>query len=554
MTTSLPAEARDPESGFLPVRVYQELLGAYPSVADLVRRKAIDNGDRTWLTFQDGRSWSYREADEQSDRLAAGFASLGVAAGHHVAIFAFNSPEWLLSYFALLKLGAVPVTVNTAFVKEPLVYNLTASDASYAVVDARLMDAFREVSPRLTALRGVVSIGPPPEQALAQPVTPLTELLAAEPDTAGQTRGEEGDCCAMILTSGTTGPSKVVAESNAQFLTTALFIADAAGIDGDSVLYVYLPLFHIMALDMATLTCMVADAEMVLTDHFSAAEFWFDVKRYGVSHFHAVGPILEMLFKQDPVPEERDHGPLTAVAYCSAEIWNRARERFGIAITGGYGSTEVGIPVTSPRALNAEARNPPGSCGRVGPHVEAAIMDDAGRFLAPGRTGEIVVRPRLPWAIFREYYRMPEKTVEAFRGLWFHTGDAGVFDDNGFLYFADRLKDSIRRRGENISSYEIEQILLGHGDVREAAAIPVPSDVGDDEVMAVIVPTREALTAEAVIDHAGEHMPRFWVPRYVRFVGELPHTPTGRVEKYKLKDQGVTPDTRDMGAYAKRWR
>ncbi|HYW02408.1 MAG TPA: AMP-binding protein [Gammaproteobacteria bacterium] len=542
-----PQPARDPETGFWPGCVYEEVVARYPSVADLVRRKARENGERTWLTATDGRRYSYREVDDLSDRLAAGFAGLGVDRGDHVAIFACNSPEWILAWFALLKLGAAPVTVNTGFVGEPLVYNLVQSDSRFLVADARLLPALERVADRLGGIRHLVTIGPGDTQRLPWPRTPLEELVETRPEPAAQARQRPGDCSAMILTSGTTGRSKVVVETHAQFLITALFMADVGGMDRDSVVYVYLPLFHIMALDLATVAAMLADARMVLAEQFSAGRFWQDIRRYGATHFNAVGPVLEMLLKQPPSAAERRHGPLTAIAYCSRGIWDTARERFDISITGGYGSTEVGIPVSSPRSVSAAGDNAPGSCGRVGPHVELALMDEDGGFVPHGGVGEIVVRPRLPWALFREYYRMPEQTVDAFRGLWFHTGDAGVFDADGVLYFSDRLKDSIRRRGENISSYEIEQILLGHESVQEAAVIPVPSDLGDDEVLAVVVPARKDFSAEALAAWAAGRMPAFWVPRYLRLVDALPRTPTGRVQKYRLRRDGVTPDTFDLG-------
>ena len=266
--------------------------------------------------------------------------------------------------------------------------------------------------------------------------------------------------------------------------------------------------------------------------------------RYHVTHFHAVGPILEMLFKQPQDQKEKNHGLLTAVAYCSKEIWTIAQERFKIAITGGYGSTEVGIPVSAPSDINRAGKNPPGACGLVGPHVEVEIMDESGEMLPPGKAGEIVVRPKIPWTVFTEYYGMPEATAKAFQGLWFHTGDAGYFDNDGYLYFVDRLKDAIRRKGENISSYEVEQILLKNPKIAEVIVVPAPSEVGEDEVMAVIVPGAE-LAPEEVIEYAKENMPHFWVPRYIRFVDNLPRTPTGKIEKFKMRKQGLTADTFD---------
>ncbi|AFM25676.1 AMP-binding protein [Desulfomonile tiedjei] len=540
------------DAGFFAQSVYEEALSRYPTVADLVATKAKENGKKIWMEFQDGRAFSYEDADDLGNRLATGFYQLGVRADDHVALFALNSPLWAFSYFGILKLGAVPVTVNTGFMKQPLIYNLTASASEYLIVDSRLLDRLKAVEESLPELKHVFIIGKDnfvSENAPSHAYTFVDDLLSLEPDPAHRVPRKISDPSAMILTSGTTGPSKVVYDTNAQFITTALFLIDAGGVTSESVYYSYLPLFHIMALDMAMLLSMLANAKIVLVEKFDPAVFWEHVKKYGITHFAAVGPILEMLVKMPPSPLEKDHGPITALAYSSKEIWVIAGERFNINITGGYGSTEVGIPISAPNHIVRTKANPPGACGMVGPHVEVGVMNECGELLPTGRTGEIVVRPKMPWAIFMEYYGMPEVTTNAFRGLWFHTGDAGYFDEQGYLFFVDRLKDAIRRKGENISSYEVEQILLKYHDIAQAAVVPAKSDFGDEEVMAVIVPASDRnVSPDAIVSYAKENMPHFWVPRYIRFMDALPATATGRIEKFRLREQGVTPDTYDRRA------
>lgn len=537
------------KKGFYDVGIYKEALVRYPTVVDLIVQKAAENGDKVWLEFQDGRTFTYQQICSQSRQLAAGYRNKGVRPGDHVAIFSINSPEWILSYFAILMLGAVPVTVNIGFIKDPLIYNLSASKTKYVVVDARLLARYLEIEQNVAFIEHVFIIGKSAaadERAPAAPFSFVEDLMDTPSADLPEVELNGQDTCAMILTSGTTGPSKVVADCHAQFITTALFLVDAGAIRPDSVVYTYLPLFHIMALDMATLASMLANARMVLVETFNPAIFWGHVQKYKVSHFHAVGPILEMLFKQPESRLEKDHGSLTAVAYCSKEIWTIAQQRFDISITGGYGSTEVGIPVSSPSDINRVGQNPPGACGFVGPHVEVAIMDAQGRLQPPDKVGEIIVRPNIPWTIFSEYYGMPEATAAAFKGLWFHTGDAGYFAEDGYLYFVDRLKDAIRRKGENISSYEVEQILLKHPGISDVIVIPAPSEVGEDEVMAVLVPAADGgLTPEEVIRFSKVNMPHFWVPRYIRMVDNLPRTPTGKIEKFKMRKEGVTEDTFD---------
>lgn len=543
------------KTGFYPLEIYEEALERYPSVADLVRKKAEENGDKTWLVFQDGREYSYRDVDKLSDSMATAFYENGVRDGDKVAIFALNSPEWILSYFGILKIGATPVTVNTAFIKDPLIYNLKKSDSKYLVVDNRLLKAYKEVEDDLDNISKLFIIGDNIESSLEprKEYSFVNEMLKTNPDMSVQVQKYWKDPSAMILTSGTTGPSKVVVETNAQFIATALLMVDSGGINEKTVNYVYLPLFHIMALDLSTLGTMLGNGKMILVERFST-KFWEDIKKYKVTYFHAVGPILEMLLKQPSIPEEKDHDTIIAHAYASKEIWNIAQERFNILITGGYGSTEAGIPIAPTHDLVVNRKVPPGSCGLVAPFIEVKIMDDLGRFLPPNKVGEIVIRPNLPWTTFLEYYNMPEATVKAFRGLWFHTGDAGYFDENGFLYFVDRLKDAIRRKGENISSYEVEQILLKNQRIKEVAVIPVKSEVGEDEVMAVIVKASDDVTPEEIVEYSMKNMPYFWVPRYIRFVDALPRTPTGRIQKFKLRAEGLTEDTYDMLEYIKKLR
>ncbi|MCE4613983.1 MAG: AMP-binding protein [Desulfurococcales archaeon] len=544
------------KTGFYPIEIYEEALNRYPSVSELVRKKAEENGDKTWLVFQDGDKYSYRDVDNLSNSLATAFHQDGVRETDKVAIFALNSPEWILSYFGLLKIGATPVTVNTAFIKDPLIYNLKKSDSKYLVVDSRLIKAYKDVEDKLDNISRLFIIGGngiDPSLEPRKEYSFVNEMLNVNPDKSIQIQKYWKDPSAMILTSGTTGPSKVVVETNAQFIATALLMVDAGGINANTVNYVYLPLFHIMALDLSTLGTMLGNGKMILVERFST-KFWDDVKKYKVTYFHAVGPILEMLLKQPSTPAEKDHDKIIAHAYASKEIWNIAQERFNILITGGYGGTEAGIPIAPTYDLVISGKVPAGSCGLVAPFIEVKIMDELGRFLPPNKVGEIVIRPSLPWTTFLEYYNMQEATVKAFRGLWFHTGDAGYFDENGFLYFVDRLKDAIRRKGENISSYEVEQILLKNPRIQGTAVVPVKSEVGEDEVMAVIIPASNDVTPEEIVKYSMENMPYFWVPRYIRLLDALPRTPTGRIQKFVLRREGVTEDTYDMLEFIRKIR
>lgn len=538
------------KKGFYPLRVYRKCLAMYPSINDLVRKKASEYGNKIWLIFTDGRKYSYSEIDTISGKIGKGLSAIGVRKGEAVAIYAYNSPEWIFAYLGILKAGAIPVTVNTGFIGDPLIYNLKKTDTKYLFLDRRLADNFIKVNDKLDNVSTIITIGEV-IQKLNKNTLSYEDLVKKSNNETVSADLKWDDPAAMILTSGTTGPSKVVVETNAQFIATALVMADAGGVNEKSINYVYLPLFHIMALDLATISSMLTGSTMVLTERFNPGVFWEHVKDYNVTHFHAVGPILEMLLKQPSKEIEKSHGPLIAIAYCSKEIWNEAVKRFNLKITGGYGGTEAGIPVTSPYSVVNNMENPPGSCGKPAPPFEVKLMDKTGNIVSRGE-GEILIRPKLPYVTFLEYYNMPESTVKAFRGLWFHTGDLGRIGKDGYLYFVDRLKDSIRRKGENISSYEVEQVLLSSDQIKDAAIFPVRSGSNDEDVMAAIVPSSSDVTPESIIDFCIEHMPSFWIPSYIRIMKELPKTPTGRTEKYKLKEEGITSDTHNMHEYISR--
>jgi crotonobetaine/carnitine-CoA ligase len=544
------------KTGFYSETIYLEALKKYPSISTLITSKAEENGEKTCLVFQDGRKYSYRDIDSISTNIALNLITRGFRKSDNIAIFAYNSPEWIMAYFGIIKAGCVPVTVNTSFVKDPLIYNLQMTDIRSVFLDSRLARSYSDVESSLSKVDYVFLIG---DDNAAEGI--IKKKVEYYSDLTGDVRSGDNtgklpeligkDPSAMILTSGTTGRSKVVVESNAQFIATALDMIDAGGVASGSRVYVYLPLFHIMALDLAVISAILANSTIYLVEKFNPPTFWKDVKRYGITHFHAVGPIFEMMIKQESIPEEKDHPPIVAIAYSSKEIWTVAEERFRIRITGGYGGTEAGIPVTSAYSEVVNGLNPPGSCGKATPPYDVAIIDEYGFPVSNGAVGEIVIRSKLPWVTFLEYYKMPVNSLEAFSGLWFHTGDLGRYDDRGYIYFVDRAKDSIRRKGENISSFEVEQVILKLEGVLETAVYPVPSRFGEDEVMLSVSRKNPQLTGEQIIDYCVVNMPLFWVPNFIRFLDALPKTPTGRIEKYKLREEGVTKDTQNMEKYIK---
>jgi crotonobetaine/carnitine-CoA ligase len=350
----------------------------------------------------------------------------------------------------------------------------------------------------------------------------------------------------LLYTSGTTGPSKGVVLPHTANLTSARHTVWLCRYTADDRLYTVFPLFHINAKYTSTLAAMAAGASLVMDTRFSASGFWDIVRREGITAFNYQGALLTMLMKQPPRPDDADNSVRVAFgAPAPVEIWRDFERRFGLRLVEVYGMTE-----TATSLANTLDDTRVGSCGKPVDHFEVEVHDERGYRCPPGVAGEIVVRPRWPDVMIREYYGMPEATLAAFRNLWFHTGDRARVDDDGYVYFVDRMKDAIRRRGENISSFEVERVVNTHHAVLESAAFGVPSELAEEEVMIVVVHRPGAdVEAEALLDFCAERMAHFAVPRYVRFLDALPKTPSQRIQKYKLREEGVTADTWDRAAH-----
>jgi crotonobetaine/carnitine-CoA ligase len=311
----------------------------------------------------------------------------------------------------------------------------------------------------------------------------------------------------------------------------------------DDRLYTFFPLFHANAQILTILTALVTDAQVVLSHHFSATDFWDEIRKYGATQFNYLGAVMPILAKQAPKANDGDNPVRIAIgAACPPEVMKQMEERFGFICLEGFGMSETGMVMH----WTAEDRKV-GSCGKVLQDLfEVVLVDDDDREVAIGQVGEIAVRPRKPYIMMSEYYGMPEKTLESFRNLWFHTGDYARQDEEGYFYFVDRKKDALRRRGENISSFEVETVINSHPKVMESAVFAVPSELSEDEIMAAIVlAPGETLAPEDLIRYCNKRMAYFAVPRYVEYVPALPKTPTNRVEKYRLRATGVTENTWD---------
>lgn len=500
------------------------------------------HGNRTFVDFKGEITISYKQLDEFANRFANGFLEQGISKGTKVAIMLPNCPEYLYCWFGLAKIGAVMVPINTAHKGDLLGYMLNQSDTEAIVTNTDLLPRLRAIEHQLSKVKQVIVYGWRGDfESLSIKASTLAELMKASSQPP-YVEVRHSDPMTILFTSGTTGPSKGVVMSHHYYYHAARTIGSSMGNGPDDVLYTCLPLFHVNAQVCTVLAALLFDARVALYEHFSASSFWDEIRRSRATVFLALGAMGNILYKAPTRPDDADNHVRLAMVVPPPEDVAGFEQRFGLQVVyETFGMTE-GI-VTPP--VIAHPRRP-GCCGKPTAHTQVQIVDDDDNPVEPRQIGEIVTRPDEPYTMMSGYYNMPEVTLQSFRNLWFHTGDLGYMDEDGYLYFVGRKKEAIRRRGENISAFEVEQIVNQHPSVLESAAIAVPSEWSEDDVKIVVVLREgEQLEPEELIRFCESRMAYFMVPRYVEFRRELPKTPTQRVEKYKLQVEGNGPDTWD---------
>ncbi|AZW45079.1 ATP-dependent acyl-CoA ligase [Bordetella bronchiseptica] len=512
----------------------------------VLARRAERSPERVFLRFApDGRSYTYADLHRRTNGIARAMIGYGVAQGEHVAMLSPNCPECLLGNLALGKVGAVSVPINTNAKASLLEYYLAHADCVTAIVADACMEAFAAVAPRLARLRRVLVIG---DAANARRM--LAGLpLAVEPfpaDAASdETVGNEvrfTDLAYLMFTSGTTGPSKAIMIPHGAAWHWGKHSVHYRYFLPEDVDYVCMPLFHANALLLSCTTAIVAGTAVVLDERFSVSRFWDRIRAFGVTRFNAIGAIGNFLWSQPASPADRDH----KVRICSLAppppFVHDFERRFGLRVIAGYALSDYGFGASlSPDAPPDKSL----SLGRTCEGVAIRVVDDDDLTLPAGQVGEIVMRIEQPGAAPLGYYKMPEATLAAWRNLWFHTGDRGYFDADGYLYLTDRKKDMIRRRGENISSYEVESVIALHPAVLQVAVYPLQSEHSEDEVAAtVMLKDGQALDPGELVAFCQQQMAAHMVPRFVEFVDAMPLTPTNKIEKYKIKERAQADRSR----------
>lgn len=522
-------------------------VGERDTVIAALDRAVARHPDRILLDFS-GNLYTYSEVDSLSTRMAHALAALGVKPGETVLTMLDNNIDAVVCWLAINKLRAVSVPINTALKGEFLRHQIADTGTQLVICEADYLPRILPLAEQLSEVSQILYRGERAEPASCRiPIAALDEFRG-EDDTPFTSKPQPSDLACLIYTSGTTGPSKGCMISYNFMCNLARLQLRAGPANENDVTITPLPLFHMNALCVSIIASILVGARAAILPRFSVSNFWQEVERSEATIASILGGMGGLLAQApDNDAMKRCHGQIHTARgnpYTeeTKQIW---RERFGTKLVGGngYGLTEACV-ITS---LAAGEYAAPGSSGKRIPDFDVRIVDDNDQELPANTPGEIVLRPLRPDIMFQGYWNRPADTLKLMRNMWFHTGDIGKFDDDGFFYFVDRKKDYLRRRGENISSFEMEAAFAVHPDLAEVAVHAVPSDKGEDDVKVTAVLHQGArLTPEELFHWATDSVPYYALPRYIEFRDSLPKNPQGRVLKYQLRDEGKTADTWDL--------
>jgi carnitine-CoA ligase len=510
----------------------------------LISQHAREMGDKLFLETAEAQ-FSYREVHNQSLRWSRALADIGVRAGDTVATLLPVSPEGVIAWLAISWIRGIEVPINTEYRGRILEYVISDSKADVLICHTDFLEGLGELEPRslpiskliLVGDEGVEGPGSIASQMHVNSLLQSVQEVVEEPND----RPRPHDISTIMYTSGTTGPSKGVMVPWAQVHATSVWTMPLADLDASDKYYVPYPLFHIAG-KLSIYTMALVGGSVFLRRRFNTEDFWNEIREYQCTTVILLGAVANFLYRQPPSHNDSTT-PLTNVLMVPLipEV-NEFAERFDVRICTCFNMTEISSPIVS---MGWELANS-SYCGRVRPGVECRLVDEFDCEVGIGDVGELVVRSDEPWRLNAGYWNKPEKTVEAWRNQWLHTGDAFRRDQDGNFYFVDRMKDAIRRRGENISSLEVELEINAAPGVLESAVVGVPSEWGEEEVLAIVVPKPGVdLDPKTLHAYLSARMTKFMVPRYIRVVDQLPKTPTQKIRKVGLRSEGLRPEDWD---------
>ena len=512
------------------------------TIRDLVTERARRAPDQTFLTVEDRmgdvRSWSYAELLAGLERVAAGFASLGIAKGDAVVIHLPNCAEFVFGWLGLAWMGAVAVPSNVANTGPEMEHLVTLSDAVAVLTSPAYLDLISPLRHAIPALDHLI---------LARTATPVDGAVlfddwlspdAPPPDLTGLADVHSEDVAEMVFTSGTTSRPKAVMLTHANYLHSGEREADCAAVDERDRLITALPAFHVNAQSNTILAALSVGATCILLEEYRATLFWQQVRRHEATAVSLVAMQLRTLLAQPPSAEDRDHSIRRNIyaINVSTQEKDAFEERFGLELVNGYGLSEA-MTIVTVAPVHGDRRWP--SIGLPAPGRTLRIVDEEGRDVPTGTPGELLVAGVMGRTLMKGYYKAPAATAAAVVDGWLSTGDNAYLDELGYLYFYDRKKDVIKRAGENISASEVEAALLEHPLIAEAAVIGVPDPIRDEAVKAfVVVAAGASLSIEQVDEHCRTRLARFKVPTVIEFMESLPKTSIGKIEKKALRQMG----------------
>jgi crotonobetaine/carnitine-CoA ligase len=506
---------------------------------DLIEHQARMVGEKPYIIHEDQKV-TFAEFNQATCRAANGLSEQGARPGDGVALLMGNCPEYLYLFYGMPRGGFYSVPINVALKGDGLRYILTHSDVKFLVVDDSLYSKFAELESPVGAVEKVF-VRRTAAESLPEGTHDLEALLDASADKPAH-QADKGSISYLMYTSGTTGFPKGVVNRNRSGNIAGLMALGGLTFQPDDVLYTALPLFHANALILTAAFAMCCGLPMALEKRFSASGFWDSIRRYGGTTFNALGAMVPILMKQPQKPDDADNPVrLVITSACPANLWEPFEKRFNVKIWEAFGAVDGGGALT----FNF-GDAPVGSVGKFVTGHPWKLVDDDGNEVPQGEIGELITQVTDKKSGSVEYYKNPEASQKKVRDGWVYHGDLFYADKEGNLYFVDRKSDCMRRRGENISSFEVENIIEKHPHVAECAAFGVPSELGEDDVMVWVKPKAGAdLDLRDLMQHCAANMAYFMVPRYADVVDDIPRTGTLRVQKAKMKKQGVTDRTWD---------
>jgi crotonobetaine/carnitine-CoA ligase len=528
--------------------VFPEAEWTLPRVLE---QRAETIGDRPFLQWTDQNPpLSFAEVNARVNRIAHGLVALGLRKGDRLAILLPNCLDFVLTWFATAKIGVVEVPINTAYTGRFLDHQLRISGAQAVLVEGDLVPAVLAALPACPEVRHLIVHDGDLPATDGVAVSRFADLNGPESNPGIALAPQ--DLSSILFTSGTTGLSKGVMMPHAHFYLFSEMVIQMVRLTGEDTYVTGFPLFHGNAQFCTVYPSLIAGARCVLYEKFSASQWIHRLVASGATVTNSLGVTLAFVMNQPPSALDRRHKLKRIFAAPTPHgLLPAFRERFGnMEFHESFGQTEMNMPILCPPGVE----RPIGACGiAVDQYFEVKLVDpETDQEVPVGEVGELLVRHKAPWTLNTGYVNMPAETLTAWRNLWFHTGDGLRRDAEGWFYFVDRVKDSLRRRGENISSFEVEEPIREHPAIHEVAviAVPAPGEAAEDEVMACIVLAEgEAMSADEVIAWCRDRIPAFAIPRYIEFMAALPKTPTERVQKNKLRQIGVTSATWDRMAH-----